>query len=98
MENEYCLTFLIPKIIEAQDCVIGKGRRHCWTQCKFMGPFFDIAAFRSTFGARIFHERYIYIYSTRIQNRFLSPIYLLNSNTGVRIRSIFGMLVIWLAF
>ena len=45
----------------SKDREIGKGRRHCWTQCKFMGPFFDIAAFRSTFGARIFHERYIYL-------------------------------------
>ena len=29
--------------------------------------------------------RDIYAYSTRIQNKFLSPIYLLDSNTGVRI-------------
>ena len=55
------LAVLNTKIIEVQDSEIGKGRRHCWTQCKFMGPFFDIAAFRSTFGARIFHERYIYL-------------------------------------
>ena len=53
--------YMYTKIIEVQDSEIGKGRRHCWTQCKFMGPFFDIAAFRSTFGARIFHERYIYL-------------------------------------
>ena len=44
-----------------------------------------------------YFSRDIYVYSTRIHNNFLSPIYLLNSNTGVRIRSIFGMLVIWMA-
>ena len=42
-------------------------------------------SFQTLWGKNISRETYIYVYSTRIQNRFLSPIYLLNSNTGVRI-------------
>ena len=60
-------------------------------------PFLILRHFAVHLGQEYF-SRDIYFYSTRIQNKFLSPIYLLNSNTGVRIRSIFGMLVIWLAF
>ena len=74
--------FLIydPKMIEVQDSVIGKGRRHCWTQFKFIGPFLILHHIAIHLGQEYF-LRDIYVYSTRIHNKFLSPIYQLDSNT-----------------